>query len=433
MRPPFYMRQLKRDLDMWIAKGLVSADSRDAILASVGGGAARRLDVILAVLGVILVGAGAMSFVAANWGALGKLERLIVLFGSMWAAYAVAMWFMTSGRGAIGQAFVLLGTILFGVNIWYVAQTYNISAHYPDGTMMWGLGALAAAALVPSRAALALAIVLGGLWTWQETQYFDAVLHTPYLLYWAAAAIIAGTMSWRPGVHLSALGLIFWFVINYEGLQRLLGWGDAEILTLYIFIPLAIWSVAQLFDKDPMGIGLQVGHYAFFFFLVAYSLLHFPTNGGQAPSTSWLGFAMIASVVALGSVFYGITRKLFNGTDLAGTAFVCVTTIAYILLLQGGDDRLDVPYLVFTLIVIIWSISRGVRNDDRFVINLSTVAFGVWFLYVYFDLFSGLMDQAIFFTVGGILLIVMSLTLEGIRRSLIANTAKTADTKEAGQ
>ena len=67
MRPPFYMRQLKRDLDMWIAKGLVSADSRDAILASVGGGAARRLDVILAVLGVILVGAGADVSLSWSW------------------------------------------------------------------------------------------------------------------------------------------------------------------------------------------------------------------------------------------------------------------------------------------------------------------------------------------------------------------------------
>ena len=223
MRPPFYLRQLKRDLDTWIAKGLVPEDSREAILASVGGGPARRLDVILAILGVILVGAGAMSFVAANWASLGKLERLIVLFGSMWTAYGMAIWFTANQRGAIGQAFVLLGTILFGVNIWYVAQTYNLAAHYPDGTLLWGLGALAAAALVPSRAALALGLVLGGLWTWQETQYFDNVLHLPFLLYWAICTAIAWAMNWRPGIHLSALTLLGWFVISFEAFQHLLG------------------------------------------------------------------------------------------------------------------------------------------------------------------------------------------------------------------
>ena len=431
MRPPFYLRQLKRDLDTWIAKGLVPEDSREAILASVGAGPARRLDVILAILGVILVGAGAMSFVAANWASLGKLERLIVLFGSMWAAYGMAIWFMSNQRGAIGQAFVLLGTILFGVNIWYVAQTYNIAAHYPDGTLMWGLGALAAAALVPSRAALALSLVLGGLWTWQETQYFDHVLHAPYLLYWAAAAIIAGWMAWRPGVHLSALGLLFWFVINYEGLQHLLGWGDAEILTIYIFVPLAIWSVAQHFDKDAGGIGLSVGHYAFFVFMIAYGLLHLPDNDNNPVSASWMLFAAAATIAATAAVAVGIGRKLFTGVDLAGTLFATVTTALYVLMVNNNEDALDVPYLVATLIVIIWSISRGVRNDDRFIINWSTVAFGAWFLYVYFDLFSGLMDQAIFFTVGGILLIVLSLTLEGIRRQLIAS-AKPAEAKGAG-
>ena len=429
MRPPFYLRQLKRDLDTWIAKGLVPEESRDAILASVGGGPARSLDVILAIFGVILIGAGAMSFVAANWAALGKLERLIVLFGSMWAAYGVAMWFMASQRGAIGQAFVLLGTILFGVNIWYVAQTYNIAAHYPDGTMLWGLGALAAAALVPSRAALAFAIVLGGLWTWQETQYFDSTLHVAFLPYWAAAAAIAGWMAWRPAIHLSALALIFWFVINHGGLQRLLGWGDAEVMTIYIFVPLAIWSVAQLFDKDAGGIGLAVGHYAFFIFGIAYSLLHFADNDSNVPSSGWMAFATLMTLASLGAVATGIGRKLFNGVDLAGTLFVAITTAIYVLLVNTNEDALDVPFLVATLIVIVWSISRGVRNDDSFVINWSTVAFGAWFLYVYFDLFSGLMDQAIFFTVGGILLIVLSLTLEGIRRRLIAGTKAAA--KEA--
>jgi uncharacterized membrane protein len=421
MRPPFYLRQLKRDLDTWIAKGLVPADSRDAILASVGG-TTRSLDVIFAVLGVILIGAGAMSFVAANWASMGKLERLIVLFGSMWAAYALAMYFMSTARGAIGQAFVLLGTILFGVNIWYVAQTYNISAHYPDGTLMWGLGAMAAALLVPSRAALALAIGLGGLWTWQETQYFDHILHLPFLLYWAVGAAAAGFLNWRPGIHLSALGLIFWFLVNYEGLRAVLGWGPTEIATLYILIPLAIWSTAQFFDRDATGLGLAVGHYAFFMFLGVYSLLHFTNNDSHPITTSWMFFSTIMSAVAIGAVMLGIARKLFTGVDLAGTAFACVTTIAYVLMVNTRENELKVPFLAATLLVILWSISRGARNDDRFVINLSIVAFGLWLLYVYFDLFAGLMDQAVFLTLGGILLILISLTLEGVRRRLIAGT-----------
>lgn len=427
MRPPFYIRQLRQDLETWIAKGLVPEESREAILTSVGAGAtARRLDVIIATFGVILLGAGAMSFVADNWAAMTKLSRLVVLFGSMWAAYGVALWFAANNRAAIGQAFVLLGIILFGVNIWFVAQTYNISAHYPDGTLLWGLGALAAAALVPSRAALATALVLGGLWTWQETQYFDDLLHAPFLIYWAACAALATYLNWRPGIHLSALTLIFWFAINYNSLSRLLGWNDAEVLTIYIFVPLAIWSVSQLFERDASAIALTVGHYAFFIFLIAYALLHLPEANGNNPQTSWMIFAGVVSVASVGAVLVGLQRKVFTIVDALGMLFVCVTTMAYVFIVKQQGNALDVPYLACTLLVILWSLSRGARYDDRFVINLSTVAFGLWFLYAYFTLFKGLLDQAIFFTVGGVLLIALSLGLEGIRRRLIANAAKPA-------
>ena len=118
MRPPFYLRQLRRDLEDWIAKGLVPAASRDAILASVGSGTRTRLDLIFAVLGVILIGAGAMSFVAANWQEMSKLTRLIVLFGTMWAAYAIAIYFLGRTRDIVGVDLskpALAGQLLGGV------------------------------------------------------------------------------------------------------------------------------------------------------------------------------------------------------------------------------------------------------------------------------------------------------------------------------
>jgi uncharacterized membrane protein len=71
-------------------------------------------------------------------------------------------------------------------------------------------------------------------------------------------------------------------------------------------------------------------------------------------------------------------------------------------------------------VIILWSLFRGARMDDRFVVNWSVVAFGLWVLYAYFDLFAGLLDQAIFFTVGGVLLIVLALALEPLRRNLVA-------------
>jgi uncharacterized membrane protein len=422
MRPPFYLRQLKIDLEEWIKKGLVPEESRDEILASLGTGrAGSPLAVILAVFGVILLGLGVLSFVGVNWAAMTKFSRLVLLFGSMWAAYGLAIWFTLRDRALFGQAFVLLGVLLFGANIWLIAQTYNINSHFPDGILLWGAGALAAAFLVPSRAALATALVIGGYWT-SEMTGAQQPIHLAFLLYWGLCATLAWYLNWRPGIHLSALALIFWLVINYGGIQEMLGWSDAEVLTIYILLPLAIWSACQVFDASPNALTMTIGHYAFFFFLAAFSLLHLADTGARGPLPSWMGFAAAMSAISLAAVFASLQRKGSTIIDVLGTLFACLVTVSYVMMVGPNEDSFDVAYLVCTLIVIVWSISRGARLDDRFVINLSTVAFGLWVLYVYFELFSGLMDQAVFFTVGGVLLIGLALGLENLRRTLVART-----------
>lgn len=425
MRPPFYIRQLKQDLETWIDKGLVPEESRDEILASVGSGrGTRSFEVTLIIFGVILVGLGAVSFVGANWAEMPKATRLFVLFGGMWLAYAIAVYFAMQAQQWVAQAFVLLGVLLFGTNIWFIAQTYNINSHYPDGTLLWGVGAIVAAVLVPSRASLATALALGAYWTWQETMEFEKPIHLAFLAYWAICTAAAFFLNWRPGVHLSALSLIFWLVISYRGIQNFLGWSDAEILSLYIFIPLAVWSVSQIAEARANALSMTVGHYAFFLFLAAFAVLHFAETSDKGPSPAWLGFAALMTVLSVAAVLVSLRRNASTILDVLGTLFACLSAIAYVMLVGKDEDKFDVIYLVATLVVILWSIGRGARLDDRFVINLSTVAFGLWVLYTYFWLFSGLMDQAVFFTVGGILLIALALGLESMRRRLVAQTEK---------
>lgn len=423
MRPPFYVMQLKRDLDTWISQGLVPAENRDRILATVSAPApARRLEAIIALFGSILIGAGALSFVGANWAEMSKGARLVVLFGSMWLAYAASIWAAQAGRNLITEALLLLGVLLFGSNIWFIAQTYNINAHYPDGTLLWALGALATALLASSRAALAAAIAIGSLWTVQESAGFDGPLHLLFLPFWAICVARAATTGWRPGIHLGCLSLILWFAVSNDSLQRLLHWSDAEIASIYVLIPLAVWSLTQVRTPGPNGIGLMVGHYAFFTFLVAFSVIHLFDGNAVGTSLSWIVFAALSALVALGAVVAPMKNKTLSGIDIAGTVFAIAATIYYVTQTRGASSDTEIPYLICSLVVILWSLSRGARMDDRFVINWSVAAFGAWVLYVYFELFSALMDQAVFFTVGGALLILLAMGLEPLRRRLVAGT-----------
>jgi uncharacterized membrane protein len=425
MRPPFYVTQLKRDLDAWVSQGLVPAENREKIIASVSAPApAGRLESIIAIFGAILIGAGALSFVGANWAEMSKGTRLVVLFGSMWLAYAAAAWAARAGRTLIAEALLLLGVLLFGSNIWFIAQTYNINAHYPDGTLLWALGALATTLITSSRATLGAALAIASLWTVQESTGFDGPVHVQFLLVWAICVARATAIGWRPGIHLAALSLILWFVVSNDSLQHLLFWSDAEIASIYVLIPLAIWSLTQVRTPGPNGIALMVGHYAFFTFLVAFSVIHLFDGHAVGTSLSWIVFAAIASLIAVGAVSIPLKTRATSAMDIAGTIFAILATLYYVTQTRGAASDTEVPYLILSLVVILWSLSRGARMDDRFVINCSVAAFGIWVLYVYFELFSALMDQAVFFTVGGALLILLALGLEPLRRRLVAGTSQ---------
>jgi uncharacterized membrane protein len=421
MRPPFYVRQLKRDLDDWIARGLVPESSREAILKSVGADSGLSLSAMIAVLGVILIGAAAMSFVGANWDQMSKLVRLIVLFGAMWAAFAGAA-MLQAVRPALSGALVLLGVLMFGANIMLVAQTYHINAHYPDGVLLWGMGAIAAAALAPSRASLALALGLGGLWTWQERWDFDQALHVAFLPYWAICAGIAGWLSWRPGVHLAALALLMWLVLSFEGLQSLLGWNEVEMASLYALGPLAIWAANAAFKSVSERHVLTVEHYAVVVFVIAFWFLHV-IGRQESQAASWLGVAAILSTAAIVAGIYGLKNGAHTVVDIAGMAFFCAATAGFVYMTNDNSDTRRLVACVAILVVILWLLARGVRIEDRFLINLSLIGFGAWVLYAYFIVFGALMDQAIFLLAGGVLLIGLSLVLDRVRRRLTASTA----------
>ena len=166
----------------------------------------------------------------------------------------------------------------------------------------------------------------------------------------------------------------------------------------------------------------MVGHYAFFTFLVAFAIVHLFNGRMEGATPTWFAFAGASTLLSVGAVTLSMQRKGATILDLLGTGFAALATIFYVSQARSTSDNLELPYLICTLVVILWSLSRGAKMDDRFVVNWSVVAFGVWVLYTYFSLFAGLMDQAVFFTVGGILLIVLALALEPLRRSLVAKS-----------
>ena len=116
-------------------------------------------------LGAVLFGFAVMSFVAANWNAMSKLARLLLLLATLWACYGGAAWLFQRQLPMFAQAAVLGGIAVYGASIMLISQMYHMEGSPPDAVLLWALGALAHLRAGAVAAALAATFVLMVVWT----------------------------------------------------------------------------------------------------------------------------------------------------------------------------------------------------------------------------------------------------------------------------
>lgn len=117
---------------------------------------------IIVTIGAVLVGAGIFSFIAANWQEMTRPVKIGVILISMFISYG-AGWYLKekSKLSKTGEALILLGSIIYGAGIFLMAQIFHIRANWPDGFILWMIGAIAMAFAVESYPLFYLAIALG--------------------------------------------------------------------------------------------------------------------------------------------------------------------------------------------------------------------------------------------------------------------------------
>ncbi len=348
-----YAKRLDRDLVRWRQAGWVSADGEASIRRDLLATDSSKLDLAtaLGILGAVLIGFGAMSFVAAHWNEMPRLFRLALIFGALFASYGIAGVLFERKHPTFAHAAILTGVSIFGAGIMLIAQMFHIEGHPPDAVLVWALGALAAGVILKSNPALAVAMLLVCLWSgWIVVE--TGWTHWSFLLGWGAVTAAIAWQGWRGGLHLAAVALAIWIVSlgytlfngNGHGVvvgigllvaaagvagpvadERLSGWSTSLIaygmciayaglfalqfmkdLPLDYFILLAILSLALVLGG--IALGLRLG----------------------SPALLWLGYAGF-SIEVLGVYFQTVGTLL--GSSLfflsAGVLVILLSVIAY--------------------------------------------------------------------------------------------------------
>jgi uncharacterized membrane protein len=189
-------RHIHQKLGEWAAAGLITSEQAAAIRShepqekpGLPWGV-----VIFAGFGAVVLGLGVILLFAYNWDQMHKFAKLAVVFAALALAHGTALGLRRrESWGGFAESVQLLGTMLFGAGIWLVAQIYHISAHYPNAFIVWALGALLLAWLIPSVSQGLLASVLLVIWAGAEAGSFGNHLAVapPLVLFGS------GWLAWR--------------------------------------------------------------------------------------------------------------------------------------------------------------------------------------------------------------------------------------------
>ena len=144
-----YRGRLKRDLDIWVDKGLIGQGVADVLLQehdsrrsafSIGG--------VLMILAAVLISASILLLIAANWEAIPRLVKVGGIVALLWVFHLLAA--LAFGRGADRLGGALAGAWERPVSAGrsrLIGQLYHLSGDAFDAMLVWfAMTALSAAA-----------------------------------------------------------------------------------------------------------------------------------------------------------------------------------------------------------------------------------------------------------------------------------------------
>lgn len=250
-----FRRQLRQESEKWWAEGLIDAALYDTLsqryqFDRLERDASHRFIAILMGLGAVLLGLGAITFVAANWQVWARWFKVLLLL-SCFVGVNVGGFYLwkRSNQPRLGQGLLLLGALLLGANMSLMSQMFHQHGEVYELFLIWGLGVAAMAYSLRLTPLGVLSMLLvgvgyaGGWLNWSNWQEFlwtqTLVQHMPLLVslvfiplaYWCRSRVIFG---------LSAVAIAVALIFN---LRPLAVWGSD--------LPAAGWIVALAFTLPP--------------------------------------------------------------------------------------------------------------------------------------------------------------------------------------
>lgn len=147
-----FRRQLRQETEHWWQEGLIDASVYQQLAQryrfhEIESAASNRFITVLLGLGGILLGLGAITFVAANWQEWSRDFRVFLLMSLFIGINATGFYLWRRplskpGWQRLGHGLLLTGALLLGANMALMSQMFHQSGQEHELYFVWGMGIL---------------------------------------------------------------------------------------------------------------------------------------------------------------------------------------------------------------------------------------------------------------------------------------------------
>lgn len=368
----------EKQIQSWVADKTITQKQAEKMLADVSRSQeesrSNKMIVAASTVGALLLGIGAILFIASNWEVIPDLIKVLLALVCTGAAYYLGYLFAYGNKSLpkVGSALLFLGALLFGGTIFLIAQIYNVNANASILVLIWLIGILP---LIYALASVPIAVLGVGLfYTWlflliQESSWrLNEVTFPAFFLF--------------SGLILFGLGSIHYAWDRLKNIARTYRLTGIKVALIMLFL----YTFEEFSgSNDEVGFGIAL-------------------------------FGILALLVSVVNLFFNISKRETNILENASIIGIVLFTLLFVYI--PPSVVFVVLFNVLFAAVVGTVLYTGYTNEDVRLVNTGMFWLGVFIIAKYFDFFWDMLPTSAFFMTGGLILVLGGIALERKRRKI---------------